>query len=324
MIELSVRVSAVLLLLLLSLSPFAAAAQDWPTRQPIKIVVPFSAGSATDIAGRIVFEQVGRQLGQNFVFENRGGGGTTLGAGMVAKSDPDGYTLLVNSTSQVVVASTYARLPYSVAEDFVGISGLADIPFVVVTTPIYKTMKDVIEAGKKPGGIFYGTNGPGSSGHLFMEALRLAAGYPITHVPFRGTVEALTEVITGRIDMFPGPALNAIPLTREGKLSSLAVSSPKRLPLMPEVATLAEIGLPKAQYQFWVGSFAPAKTPKPIVERLNREVIAALKVKEVADRITALGGSTMPMTTAEFDAFVQKEIALNAGIVKASGYQPAQ
>jgi tripartite-type tricarboxylate transporter receptor subunit TctC len=317
-----VRPSASALALLLLLSPVAATAQEWPTKQPIKIIVPFTAGSATDVTGRIVFDQVGKQIGQSFVFENRGGAGTTLSAAMVAKADPDGYTLLVNSTSQVVVASTYARLPYSVADDFVGISGLADIPFVVVTTPTYKTMKEVIAAGKKPGGIFYGTNGPGSSGHLFMEALRLAAGYPVTHVPFRGTVEALTEVIAGRIDMFPGPALNAISLVADGKLSSLAVSSPKRLALMPNVATLAEIGLPKAQYQFWVGAFAPAKTPKPIVERLNREVIAALKVKEVADKIVALGGSPMPMTPAEFDGFVRKEIALNAEIVKASGYQP--
>jgi tripartite-type tricarboxylate transporter receptor subunit TctC len=229
---------------------------------------------------------------------------------------------LVNSTSQVVVASTYAKLPYSVADDFIPISALADIPFVVSTTTHYKSMKDVVAASSKPGGIFYGTNGPGSSGHLFMEALRLAAGYPITHVPFRGTVEAMTEVIAGRIDMFPAPALNAINLTKEGKVNSLAVSSPKRLPLMAEVPTLAEVGLPKAQYQFWVGSFAPAKTPKAIVERLNREVVAALHVKETADRIIALGGSPMPMTPAEFDAFVRREIALNGEIVKASGYQP--
>jgi tripartite-type tricarboxylate transporter receptor subunit TctC len=300
----------------------AATAQDWPAKQQIKVVVPFNAGSATDIAGRIVFEQVGRQIGQSFVFENRGGAGTTLGAAMVAKADPDDYTLLVNSTSQVVVASTYPKLPYSVTDDFIAISALADIPFVVSTTINYKTMKEVIEAGKKPGGIFYGTNGPGSSGHLFMERLRLSAGYPVTHVPFRGTVEALTEVIAGRIDMFPAPALNAISLTNDGKLSSLAVSSPKRLPLMPNVATLAEVGLPDAQYQFWVGAFAPAKTPKAIIDRLNREIIAALHVKETADKIIALGGSPMPMTATEFDAFVKKEIALNAEIVKASGYQP--
>lgn len=317
-----IRLSITIWASLLSFSPVAALAQDWPAKQPIKIVVPFTAGSATDIAGRIVFEQVGKQIGQNFVFENRGGAGTTLGAAMAAKSDPDGYTLLVNSTSQVVVASTYAKLPYSVADDFIPISGLADIPFVVSTTTKYKSMKDVVAAGSKPGGIFYGTNGPGSSGHLFMEALRLAAGYPITHVPFRGTVEAMTEVIAGRIDMFPAPALNAINLAKEGRVNALAVSSPKRLGLMSDVPTLAEIGLPKAQYQFWVGAFAPAKTPKPIIERLNREVVAALHVKETADKIVALGGNPMPMTPAEFDAFVRKEIALNAEIVKASGYEP--
>ena len=317
-----IRLSITVLASLLSFSPVAALAQDWPAKQPIKIVVPFTAGSATDIAGRIVFEQVGKQIGQNFVFENRGGAGTTLGAAIAAKSDPDGYTLLVNSTSQVVVASTYAKLPYSVADDFIPISGLADIPFVVSTTTKYKSMKDVVAAGSKPGGIFYGTNGPGSSGHLFMEALRLAAGYPITHVPFRGTVEAMTEVIAGRIDMFPAPALNAINLAKEGRVNALAVSSPKRLGLMSDVPTLAEIGLPKAQYQFWVGAFAPAKTPKPIIERLNREVVAALHVKETADKIVALGGNPMPMTPAEFDAFVRKEIALNAEIVKASGYEP--
>jgi tripartite-type tricarboxylate transporter receptor subunit TctC len=317
-----IRPSIGALALLFVFSPVAAPAQDWPAKQPIKVIVPFTAGSATDIAGRIVFEQVGKQIGQNFVFENRGGAGTTLGAAMAAKADPDGYTLLVNSTSQVVVASTYAKLPYSVADDFIPISALADIPFVVSTATKYKSMQDVVAASSKPGGIFYGTNGPGSSGHLFMEALRLAAGYPITHVPFRGTVEAMTEVIAGRIDMFPAPALNAINLTKEGKVNSLAVSSPKRLPLMAEVPTLAEVGLPKAQYQFWVGSFAPAKTPKAIVERLNREVVAALQVKDTADRIIALGGSPMPMTPAEFDAFVRREIALNGEIVKASGYQP--
>ena len=317
-----IRLSITVLASLLSFSPVAALAQDWPAKQPIKIVVPFTAGSATDIAGRIVCEQVGKQIGQSFVFENRGGAGTTLGAAMAAKSDPDGYTLLVNSTSQVVVASTYAKLPYSVVDDFIPISGLADIPFVVTTTTKYKSMKDVVAAGSKPGGIFYGTNGPGSSGHLFMEALRLAAGYPITHVPFRGTVEAMTEVIAGRIDMFPAPALNAINLAKEGRVNALAISSPKRLGLMSDVPTLAEIGLPKAQYQFWVGAFAPAKTPKPIIERLNREVVAALHVKETADKIVALGGNPMPMTPAEFDAFVRKEIALNAEIVKASGYEP--
>jgi tripartite-type tricarboxylate transporter receptor subunit TctC len=305
------------------LVPLAAAAQDWPGKQPIKIVVPFTAGSATDITARTVFDQVGRQIGQTFVVENRGGGGTTLGMAQVAKAEPDGYTMLAHSTSHVVVASTYPNLPFNVAEDFVAVSALADVPFVIATHPRYKTLEDLIGTAKKPGStILYGTAGAGSSGQLFMERLRLAAGFAATHVPFRGTPEGMTEVIAGRIDMYPAPAVNAIELAKDGKVSALAVSSAKRLPLMPDVRTVAEAGLPGAAYNFWNGVFLPAKTPKPIVDRLNREIVAALQVKEVADKIVSLGGVPMPMTPAEFDAFVRKEIAINAEIVKASGYQP--
>ena len=315
----SILVSALLFLL----PPIHAVAQEWPTRQPIKIVVPFTAGSATDITARTVFEQVGRQVGQTFIIENRGGAGTTLGSGVVAKADPDGYTLLVNSTSHVVVASTYAKLPFSVAEDFAAVGGLASIPFVVATPPRYKTLKDLIDAGKKPGSaILYGSAGAGSSGHLFMDLLSRTAGFPASHVPFRGTPEGMNELIAGRIDIYAAPAVNAISLSQDGKISALAVSSHERLPLMPNVLTLTEAGLPAAEYMFWVGAFAPAKTPKPIVERLDREIMAALAVKEVAEKIIALGGVPMPMTPAEFDLFVRKQLAINAEIVKASGYQP--
>jgi tripartite-type tricarboxylate transporter receptor subunit TctC len=304
-------------------TPFTAMAQDWPTRQPIKIIVPFSAGSATDITARTVFDQVGRQIGQTFVVENRGGAGTTLGSGLVAKSEPDGYTLLVNSTSHVVVASTYAKLPYDVDKDFAPITALASIPFVVATAPKYKTLEELVEAGKKPGSnILYGTAGAGSSGQLFMERLRLVAGFPATHVPFRGTPEGMNELVAGRLDIYPAPAVNAIGLAREGKIGVLAISAPKRLSLLPDVPTLAEAGLAGALYNFWAGAFAPAQTPKPIVDRLNREVVAALKDKAVAGKIVELGGTPEPMTTAEFAAFVRKEIALNAEIVKASGYKP--
>lgn len=307
------------------LCPVNAAAQDWPTKQPIKVIVPFTAGSATDITARTVVDQVGKQIGQTFVVENRGGAGTTLGSNLAARAEPDGYNILINSTSMVVVASTYANLPYSVTNDFVPVGALADVPFFVGTAVKFKTLKELIETAKKPGGnILYGTAGAGSSGHLFMEQLRLAAGYPVTHVPFRGTPEAMTEMVAGRLDMYPTPAVNAIPLTRDGKISSLAVSSPKRLPTLPDVATLRELGLPDAEYQFWVGAFAPAKTPKPIVDRLNREIAAALNVKEVIDKLLALGGTPMPMTQPEFAAFVKKEIELNAKIVKAAGYQPQQ
>jgi tripartite-type tricarboxylate transporter receptor subunit TctC len=312
-----------LLALACALAPPAARAQDWPAKGPIKIIVPFSAGSATDIIARTVFSQVGEQIKQTFVVENRGGAGTTLGAGMVARADPDGYTLLVNSTSHVVVASTYAHLPYSVANDFAGISELADIPFVVATATKYKTLADLIAAGKKPGShILYGTAGAGSSGQLFMERLRLAAGFPATNVPFRGTPEGMNEVVAGRIDLYPAPVLNALPLAKADKVHVLAISSAKRLALIPDVLTLAEAGLPNALYNFWIGAFAPAKTPKPIVERLNREVAIALERKDIAGKIRNLGGEPTPMTASEFDAFVAKEIATNAEIVKESGYKP--
>jgi tripartite-type tricarboxylate transporter receptor subunit TctC len=308
---------------LLIFTSLAAKAQDWPSKEPIKIIVPFSAGSATDILARMVFEEVGSRIGQTFVVENRGGAGTTIGSAMVAKADPDGYMLLVNSTSHVVVASTYAHLPYSVADDFAGISGLADIPFVIATSTKYNTLNDLIAAGKRPGGdVLYGSAGIGTSGQLFMERLRLAAGFAATHVPFRGTPEGMTELIAGRLDVYPAPALNALPLVQDNKIHALAVSATKRLALMPDVPTLAEAGVPNGLYNFWIGAFAPVKTPKPIVDRLNREVVAALERKDIADKIRALGGEPAPMTPAEFDAFVRKEIAINAEIVKASGFKP--
>jgi len=316
----SARKSAHICAALLLLVPLSANAQEWPAKQPIKIIVPFTAGSATDITARTVFEQVGKQIGQSFVVENRGGAGTSLGMGMAAKADPDGYTLLVNSASHVVVASTYPNLSFSVADDLAAVTQLASIPFVIAANPRHKSVKDMIETGKKPGSaILYGTAGAGSSGHLFMELYRITGGFPATHVPFRGTPEGMTEVIAGRIDMYPAPAVNAIQLGKDGKVNSLAVSSNKRLLLMPEVPTMAEVGLPKAEYNFWVGAFVPAKTPKPIIDRLNREIVAALKVKEIADKIVALGGDPAPMSPSEFDAFVRKEIAINAEIVKASG-----
>jgi tripartite-type tricarboxylate transporter receptor subunit TctC len=309
--------------LLLFLAPLTASAQEWPGRGPIKIVVPFSAGSATDIIARTVFNQVGNQINQTFVVENRGGGGTTVGSAMVARADPDGYTLLVNSTSHVVVASTYANLPYDVANDFSGISELADIPFVIATSTKYNTLKDLIAAGKKPGNhILYGSAGAGSSGQLFMERLRLAAGFAATHVPFRGTPEGMNELIAGRLDVYPAPLLNALPLAKAGKIHVLAISSKKRLALMPDVPTLGEEGLSNALYNFWIGAFAPAKTPKPIIDRLNHEVVAALARADIADKIRALGGEPAPMSVNEFDSFVRKEIATNAEIVKASGFKP--
>jgi tripartite-type tricarboxylate transporter receptor subunit TctC len=295
-------------------------AQDWPARQPIKILVPFSAGSATDVIGRAVFDQVSRQIEQSVLVENRAGGGTTIASAAVAKSEPDGYTLLVNSTSHVVVATTFPKLPYSVADDFTALSGLASQPFVITTRTRYKSIADLVQFGRaNPGVLNYGSNGPGTSGMLFMEKFALMAKMKMTHVPFRGTPEAMTEIVADRLDMFPGPVLNVLELARDGKVNLLAVSTPRRSSALPNVPTLAEAGLPDADYSFWIGAFAPSRTPRPIAERLNAEIIKALNSPEVRKKIAALGADPMPMSLAEFDVFVRREIKLNADIFTAAG-----
>lgn len=314
------RISSAAVAVLLAASG-AAHGQEWPARSAVKVVVPFTAGSSTDICARVVFEQVGKQVGQNFVIENRGGGGTTIGAQAVAKAEPDGYTLLVNSTSQVAVAATYAKLGYDPREDFAGISSIADLPLLIIAPVKYKTMADLVAAGRA-GSLNYGSAGIGSAGHLFLERFRLSAGMNATHVPFRGTPEGVTEIIAGRLDFFPPSVLSAVEFARDGKLTAAAVGSAKRARSMPEVPTTEEAGIKNAGYEFWVGAFAPAKTPRPIVERLAREVHAALKLPEVATKIENVGGEPMAMSPAEFDAFVRKEIQVNVDIVAASGFKP--
>jgi tripartite-type tricarboxylate transporter receptor subunit TctC len=310
---------------LLAIAPSALSAQEWPSRQPVKVIVPFTAGSGTDIIARTIFEQIGKQVGQTFVIENRGGAGTTIGMGMVAKANPDGYTILVNSSSQVTVPSTYANLPFNTAEDFAGVSLLASLPFVVAAPTRYKTLNDLVIAAKaKPGSINFGSAGAGSAGQMFMERLRIAAGYEGTHVPFRGTPEAMTEIVAGRLDIYPAPIVSALELARDGKINMLAVSAPERASLIPNVPTTTEAGVANADYNFWVGAFVPAKTPRAIVERLSGEILAALALSEVKEKIAGLGGEVSPMSPTDFDLFVRREIAINADIVKASGLKPQQ
>lgn len=300
-------------------SPSGASAQQWPTRQ-IKVVVPFTAGSATDIVGRSVFEHIGREAGQTVVVENRGGGGTTIGSAAVAKSDPDGYTLLVNSASHVVVATTYAKLSYNVAEDFTALSGLAQQPFVVTTRTRYKSLADFIAYGKEnPGKINYGSAGIGTSGMLFVERLALASGIKMTHVPFRGTPEAMTEIVADRLDMFPGPVVSVVELVADKKVAALAVSTPKRSKAFPNVPTLVEAGVKGSDYVFWVGAFAPAKTPTAVSERIHALIFKALANPDVIKRIDNLGAEPMPMAMDQFDKFVRAEIAMHADIIQRAG-----
>jgi tripartite-type tricarboxylate transporter receptor subunit TctC len=255
-----------------------ATAQDWPMRQPIKVVAPASAGSTSDIMARIVFEQVGHQLGQSVVVENRGGAGTTTGMAAVAKSAPDGYTILVNSTSYVVVASTYAKLPYDPYEDMTGLALLAHFPFVVATSQKYKTLAELVAAGRmQPSPVVCGSLGLGSSGHLAIARLLHAANFQATIVPFRGAPEVVGELAAGRIDMYAGVLPNVLELARAGQVNLVAMQSPRRSALVLDVPTTIEAAYPGSDYNFWMGSYLPAKTPRPIIERLNAEVAKALQ-----------------------------------------------
>ncbi len=299
-----------------------ARAQDWPVK-PLKIVVPFTAGSATDIVARAVFDQIGRDAGQSVVIENRGGGGTTIGSAAVAKADPDGYTLLVNSTSHVVVATTFPKLSYNVAEDFAALSGLAQQPFVITTRTKYSTLADFIAAGKaQPGVINYGSAGLGTSGMLFCERFGLATGMKMTHVPFRGTPEAMTEIVADRLDMYPGPVTSVVELAADKKVNALAVSTPKRAAALPNVPTLQEAGVKGSDYIFWAGAFAPIKTPKAITERIHASILKTLDTADVKKKIADLGAEPMPMSLGEFDRFVRAEIAMHAEIYEKAGLKP--
>jgi tripartite-type tricarboxylate transporter receptor subunit TctC len=312
-----------MLSLALAATGTAASAQDWPGREPIKVIVPLTAGSATDIIARTVFNQVSQQIGQAVVVENRGGGGTTIGSAAVAHAAPDGYTLLVNSTSHVVVASTYANLSYSVADDFTALTPLASQPLVATGRTKYKAMADFVAFGRAhPGALNFGSVGVGTAGQLFMLKIAFAGHLSMTHVPFRGTADAMTEIIADRLDLFPAPVPAMIELARAGKVSALAVSTAQRYKYLPDVPTVAEAGLPGAEYNFWIGAFAPAKMPPAIAARLHDEIIKALNAPEVIKEINNLGAEPMPMAMKDFDAFVREEIKRNADIVAAAGIKP--
>ena len=307
-------------LLLTSLCP--AASQSWPTK-PVRVIVPFTAGSAVDIVARAVMEQVSTQIGQPVIVENRGGAGGTLGVGLVAKAEPDGHTILVHSSTHAVTASTYTNPGYDARKDFAAITALANVPNVLVTAPgKYKSVKDMIEAGRaKQGSLNYASAGAGSSAHLNAERLMMAAGAKAQHIPFKGGPEALTEIMAGRVDFYFVPLPPARGLIAGKKVDALAVSSARRAGALPDVPTTVEAGYPNSEYNFWIGMFLPVKTPAAIVARLHEETIKALKNPAVIERLDKAGGEPMPMSPAAFDDFVRKEIELNAVLVKAAGIE---
>jgi tripartite-type tricarboxylate transporter receptor subunit TctC len=298
-----------------------AHGQGYPNKA-VKLVVPFTAGSATDILARTVGQKLTEIWGQPVVVENRPGAGGTIGAAIVAKAPGDGYTLLVHSAAHAYNPSIYTNLPYDTIKDFVEVVPLAGQPNVLVVAPStgMKSVADLISAAKqKPGALNFGSAGNGSGTHINGEKFRLAAGIDVVHIPYKGTPEALADTMAGRVTYFFSPISAALPQVREGKLIALGVSTAKRSDVLPNVPTIAESGLPGFDYNLWVGVFAPAGTPADLVEKINRDVTRALQTPEAKERLTALGAEAMPMTPAEFRKFVQDEIADSAKVIKAAG-----
>src|SRR5271167_3118910 len=311
------------LMLLIAWAP-GVLGQGYPNK-PVHIIVPFTPGSATDILARTFGQKLSEIWNQSVIVDNRPGAGGTIGAALFAKSPPDGYTLPVHSAAQAYNPSLYPSLPYDTVKDFVDIAPLGGQPNVLVVAPSagIKTLAELIALAKqKPGQLNFASAGTGSGTHINGEKFKLAAGIDVVHIPYKGTPEALTDTMAGRVTYFFSPVSAALPLVRDGKLVALAVSTAKRSSVLPNVPTIAESGLPGFDYSLWIGIFAPAGTPSEVVERIARDVHAAGQAPDVKERLAALGAEPMPMTRTEFKRFVDAEIVESAKVIKAAGIKP--
>jgi len=300
--------------------PRLGRAQAWPAARQIRAVVPFSAGSTIDILGRVVLDQISRSIGQTIVVENRGGAGGSIGSAQVAKSEPDGYTLLINAAAHSAAPAAFPNITYDPAKDFAGVAIFGVVPNVFTVSPTsgIKTLQE-LAAKAKTANLTFSSAGVGSATHWAAERFLLSAGIKATHIPFRGGPEALTEVMTGRVDFCCIGIPPTLPLIQDGRLLPLAVSTPKRSAALPNVPTTLEAGFKDADYTFWNGMLVPAKTPRAIVERLHGENEKALALPEVQAKFKPQGVEPLPLKPAEFDAMIAKEIASNLALAKAAG-----
>jgi tripartite-type tricarboxylate transporter receptor subunit TctC len=313
-----------LLALLLALAAGGAWAQNYPTK-PVRLVISFTPGSSTDIIGRAVAAKLQEIWGQPVVAENRPGAGGTVGSEFVVRSDPDGYTLLANSSAHAANPGMYKELRYDTMRDFVNLALLGGGPNVLMVGPGsgWKTLKDFIDAAKKePGKLNFSSAGMGSGTHFNLEKLKLAAGIDVQHVPYKGTPEAIGDTIAGRVCCYWAPLNAALPHVNGGKAVALAVSSAQRSPLLPNVPSVAEQGYPGFDYTLWVGLWGPAKMPADVAAKINKDVNAALASPDLRERLTKLGTVPGNLTIPQFTEFVKKEISETGAILKAAGIKP--
>ncbi|MBS0343148.1 MAG: tripartite tricarboxylate transporter substrate binding protein [Proteobacteria bacterium] len=325
MIRLARLAAASTIVVLASLASASALAQHAYPSKPIRVVVPFAAGSTTDIIARAITDKMSTSMGQPLIIENRGGASGTIGQQIVATAAPDGYTIMIHSSSHTVSPSTFAKLPFDTVHDFAGITPISSLPNALVISPAknIKTLQELLAAARaKPGSINYASAGQGSATHLNAEKFRVAARIEATNIPFKGSGEAVTEVMAGRVDYYFSPIAPVIGQIKEGQLLALAVGSPKRASALPNVPTTSEAGVPGSEFNFWIGMMAPAKTPRDVVNRLHDEVQKALASPEVKERFAKLGADAWTLKPEQFDAYIKEEIKSNAVLVQAAGLQP--
>ena len=297
-------------------------AQTYPTRS-VRVIVPLGAGAAADTLARQLARKMSEDWGQPVVVEDRPGGGTTMGADIVAKATPDGHTLLVNSASFATSAATHSKLPYDALNDFAPVSQIATAPLVVVVAPSLgtKSLMELVGLAKaKPGEMNFGSAGIGGSSHFATEQLKSAAGINVVHVPYKGPPEALLETMNGRIQCYLAPMVAALPFIKDGRLLALGVTTSARWPVLKEVPTIAEAGVAGYEYQDWWGAFAPARTPPAVIDRINKEIARVLGQPDIAKAMLDQGAEAKPTTPEEFTRFVRakitahRELAASAGI----------
>jgi tripartite-type tricarboxylate transporter receptor subunit TctC len=298
-----------------------AYAQRYPER-PIRMIVPFPPGGSTDFLARAVGQRLTDVWGQPVIIDNRPGASGNIGCDIAAKAPADGYTTVVTSMSQAISMTYYRKLPYSLTGDLHGVSLFATQPNALLAFPglPVKSIQDLIALAKaKPGQLTYASAGNGSSQHLMGELLKGTVKIDLIHVPYKGTGIAITDLMGGQISLMFGPLVTAIPSVKAGKLRALAVTSPKRAPAAPEVPTMIESGVPGYDVVSWYGVHAPIKTPRPVIDALNREINRILTTAEVHDRLINLGMDPAPITADQFQAMSKSEVARWAKVIKESG-----
>ena len=302
----------------------AAYAQNYPTK-PVRLVISFTPGSSTDIIGRAVAAKLQEVWGQPVVAENRPGAGGTVGSEFVVRSDPDGYTLLANSSAHAANPGMYKELRYDTMRDFVNLALLGGGPNVLIVSPEsgWKSLKDFVDAAKKtPGKLNFSSAGIGSGTHFNLEKLKLAAGIDVQHIPYKGTPEAIGDTIANRVCCYWAPLNAALPHVNGGKATALAISSAQRSPLLPNVPSVAEQGYAGFDYTLWVGLWGPAKIPQDIAAKINNDVNAALASPDLKERLAKLGTVPGNLTIPQFTDFVKKEIEDTKKILDAAGIKP--